>query len=98
MWDNTSFLFFCRSYIPSIMDEKCLNASHLHVSISGHIHDMEHGWTCDEHISSLICGSDVSCVIEKGWKSLLIASLTRRDERDSIFRGRKTGVVHVCTV
>lgn len=43
--------------------------------------------------SSSTCGSDVSRVTEKGWKSLLIASLTRRGRRDSIFRGRQTGVV-----
>lgn len=44
--------------------------------------------------SPSISGSDVSRVTEKGWKSLLKASLTRREGRDSIFRGRKTGVVH----
>lgn len=48
--------------------------------------------------SPSISGNNVSGVTEKGWKSLLKASPTRRDGRDSIFRGRKTGVVYIqCT-
>ncbi|KAJ8866255.1 hypothetical protein PR048_032098 [Dryococelus australis] len=39
-------------------------------------------------------GSDASHVSEKGMKTLS-ASLTRRDGKDSLFRARKTGVVHV---